>query len=159
MISVVDGPIGNTDVMSQRLRRGLAAVALSTVPVLLAGCGGSTPAPATVTVTEKEDDAPTAAEPTRPDASDSDRASQSQAPAAATAVMPDVTCMNLQLAQDTIQDAGVFYSRSEDATGRGRRQVLDRNWIVVSQTPEAGATIGEGDAILSVVKSDEPNDC
>lgn len=31
--------------------------------------------------------------------------------------MPDVVGMDLQLAQDTIQEAGPFYSRSEDATG------------------------------------------
>jgi hypothetical protein len=50
----------------------------------------------------------------------------------------------------------VFYSRSEDATGQGRHQVLDRNWIVVGQSPLAGALIGEGDAVLSVVKYGEP---
>lgn len=73
--------------------------------------------------------------------------------------MPAVTCMNLQAAQDLIQAAGVFYSRSEDATGAGRKQVQDRNWIVVAQTPAPGALIGEGDALLSVVKIDEPTDC
>ncbi|AKE91788.1 PASTA domain-containing protein [Rhodococcus aetherivorans] len=78
---------------------------------------------------------------------------------APTAVMPDVVCMDLQAAQDTIQDAGVFYSRSVDATGRGRAQVLDRNWVVVSQAPAPGVLIGEGDAVLSVVKGGEPGDC
>lgn len=73
--------------------------------------------------------------------------------------MPAVTCMNLQAAQDLIQAAGVFYSRSEDATGAGRKQVQDRNWIVVAQTPAPGELIGEGDALLSVVKIDEPTDC
>ena len=73
--------------------------------------------------------------------------------------MPDVICMNLQAAQDEIQDHGVFFSKSVDATGKGRRQILDRNWIVVDQRPQAGDKIGEGDAVLSVVKTDEPNDC
>jgi hypothetical protein len=73
--------------------------------------------------------------------------------------MPDVICMNLQAAQDEIQDHGVFFSKSVDATGKGRRQILDRNWIVVDQDPKAGDKIGEGDAVLSVVKTDEPNDC
>lgn len=73
--------------------------------------------------------------------------------------MPDVICMNLQDAQDEIQDHGVFFSKSVDATGKGRRQILDRNWIVVGQEPAAGAKIGEGDAVLSVVKKDESNDC
>jgi len=77
----------------------------------------------------------------------------------ASAVMPGVVCMNLQDAQDLIQAAGVFFSRSTDATGAGRRQVLDRNWVVVAQTPAPGALIGEGDAVLSVVKIGEPNRC
>jgi hypothetical protein len=74
--------------------------------------------------------------------------------------MPDVVCMNLQAAQDHIQEVtDVFYSRSEDATGAGRSQLVDSNWIVVGQTPEPGTPIGEGDAVLSVVKLDEPNPC
>lgn len=73
--------------------------------------------------------------------------------------MPAVVCKNLQAAQDTIQTAGVFYSRSKDATGTGRKQILDRNWIVVAQTPEPGIPIREGDAVLSVVKVTEPNPC
>lgn len=67
--------------------------------------------------------------------------------------------MNLQAAQNLIQDAGVFLSRSEDATGAGRMQVNDSNWIVVGQTPGVGVPIQEGDAVLSVVKVDEPNNC
>lgn len=67
--------------------------------------------------------------------------------------------MDIQAAQDSIQAAGVFYSTSVDATGRGRAQVWDWNWIVVDQSPRAGATIDEGDAVLSVVKEDEFNGC
>ena len=73
--------------------------------------------------------------------------------------MPAVTCMNLQVAQDTIQAAGVFFSRSEDATGQGRNQVLDSNWIVVAQTPAPGTPVGELEAVLSAVKIGEPNPC
>lgn len=73
--------------------------------------------------------------------------------------MPDVVCMNLQDAQDAIQAAGVFFSRSFDASGEGRSQVLDRNWIVVSQDPAPGVPIGEGDANLGAVKVGEPNPC
>lgn len=73
--------------------------------------------------------------------------------------MPAVVCMNLQDAQNLIQQHGVYFSRSEDATGQGRAQVMDRNWIVVAQSPEPGAPIGEGDALLSVVKAGEPTDC
>jgi beta-lactam-binding protein with PASTA domain len=69
--------------------------------------------------------------------------------------MPDVVGMNLQAAQNLIQTKGVFFSRSVDATGAGRMQVNDSNWIVVSQTPAAGEPIGEGDAVLSVKKIGE----
>jgi hypothetical protein len=36
---------------------------------------------------------------------------------------------------------------------------MDSNWIVVDQTPAPGTPIGEGEAILYVVKLDEPNPC
>ncbi|MDJ0395020.1 hypothetical protein QMK17_16980 [Rhodococcus sp. G-MC3] len=80
-------------------------------------------------------------------------------PVAAVVLMPPVVCLNLQAAQNLIQDAGVFFSRSEDATGASRMQVNDSNWIVVDQQPGVGVPIGEGDAVLSVVKIGEPNNC
>ncbi len=73
--------------------------------------------------------------------------------------VPDVVCMGLQDAQNEIQDRGVFFSKSVDATGDGRRQLFDRNWIVVAQDPAPGEPIGENEAVLSVVKTDEDNDC
>ena len=125
--------------------------------VIASGGGDDTPAvpAAASTVTVERTVAPTTTTPSsssvapRPTASAADGAG----------VMPDVVCMNLQAAQDRIQKTGVFYSRSEDATGKGRAQLFDRNWIVVSQSPAPGSRIGEGDAVLSVVKTDEPNDC
>lgn len=69
--------------------------------------------------------------------------------------MPNVLCMTLQEAQDEIQDHGVFYSRSIDASGRGRGQWIDSNWIVVKQSPVPGKTISEGSALLSAVKIGE----
>jgi hypothetical protein len=74
-------------------------------------------------------------------------------------LMPDVVCLNLQVAQDKIQQAGVFFSRSHDATGNGRLQILDRDWLVVAQTPAPGTPFGEGEAVLDVVKYGEPNSC
>jgi len=73
--------------------------------------------------------------------------------------MPDVVCMNLQVAQDTIQAAGVFFSRSTDASGQGRSQIVDSNWIVVSQSPPPGTPIGEGDPVLGAVKYGEFSPC
>ncbi|MFE6863265.1 hypothetical protein [Nocardia sp. NPDC057668] len=82
------------------------------------------------------------------------------APAVApAALMPSVVCMNLQAAQDTIQEAGVFFSRSKDATGADRKQILDSNWVVVAQSPAAGTPFTEGEAVLSVVKIGEPSQC
>ncbi|GAA4390695.1 PASTA domain-containing protein [Tsukamurella soli] len=88
-----------------------------------------------------------------------DTTTTTQTPVRVASVMPDVVCMNLQAAQNRIHQAGVFFSRSTDATGRGRHQILDRDWIVVAQTPAAGTPFGEGDAILSVVKNSESNPC
>ncbi len=58
-----------------------------------------------------------------------------------------------------IQDHGVFFSGSVDATGKGRHQVIDSNWVVVGQSPAAGTAFGEGDAELSVVKYGETSQC
>jgi hypothetical protein len=76
-------------------------------------------------------------------------------------VMPDVTCMDLQSAQDRIQElTDVFFVDSQDATGQGRSQVIDSNWQVVSQRPIAGADIGDTPPMLSVVKfGEEPDLC
>jgi hypothetical protein len=69
--------------------------------------------------------------------------------------MPNVLCMTLQEAQDEIQDHGVLYSRSKDASGRGRGQWNDSNWIVIKQSPAPGKKISEGSALLSAVKIGE----
>lgn len=73
--------------------------------------------------------------------------------------MPDVICMGLQAAQDEIQDHGVFFSDSEDATGQDRLQLLDRNWVVVGQQPPAGSSMADVTPILSVVRWSEEHDC
>lgn len=70
-------------------------------------------------------------------------------------VMPDVMCMGLQEAQDLIQEQGVFFSRSEDASGQDRRQIMDANWTVVDQNIAPGGRIDEGDVVLQVLKKEE----
>ena len=76
------------------------------------------------------------------------------------AIMPDIPCgTDLQLAQDLVQEAGVFFSRSEDATGQGRSQVMDRNWTVVAAEPPAGTPIGEDEAVFYAVKDEEFTGC
>ena len=70
-------------------------------------------------------------------------------------LMPEVLCLTLQDAQDLIQDQGVYYSRSEDASGENRNQVYDANWIVIEQNISPGQPIDEGDVVLKVLKRDE----
>jgi hypothetical protein len=141
--------------------------------VTLSGCGSADPAPAGIaspavvtevvtapaptavtvtsatTVTQEPVEKPMSVEPPAP----------APAPAAATMAMPDVVCMNLQQAQDAIQDAGVFFSESTDASGRGRMQVNDSNWIVTKQSPAAGSDMSGVTPMLSAAKIGEPSTC
>ncbi|MDR6912846.1 MULTISPECIES: hypothetical protein [Nocardiaceae] len=144
-----------------------SAIVLAMSAVALAGCGSDSPSESdvrtevrTVTV-EATAAAPTSAAITgAPSAAASEPVvTQSPAPEPVLVAMPPVVCMNLQSAQNAIQAAGVFYSRSADASGEGRMQVNDSNWIVVEQDPAPGVLIGEGEAVLSVVKIGEPNNC
>lgn len=75
-------------------------------------------------------------------------------------VMPSLVGIDLQTAQDKIQEHGVFYSVSHDLLG-SRNQVLDSNWQVCNQTPPAGTRIQgaaadwEGKINFGVVKRTE----
>ena len=56
--------------------------------------------------------------------------------------MPNLVGKDLQGAQDAIQSLthdAVWLSTSTDLTGKGRAQIVDRNWTVCSSTPPAGA--------------------
>ena len=67
--------------------------------------------------------------------------------------------MNLQSAQDTLQAAGFHTLRSHDAKSFNRSQMLDRNWIVVDQSPRAGTRISNHQgADLGAVRSEEYRD-
>jgi len=73
-----------------------------------------------------------------------------------TGVMPDVVCMDLQAAQDKLQEAGFYLLSSKDALG-GRHQILDRDWVVIGQSAPAGRpTLPLTKITLSVVKYGEP---
>ncbi|RVW06284.1 PASTA domain-containing protein [Rhodococcus spongiicola] len=151
------------------IRKGVVAASLMAAALVLIGIIGdisdglddaSSASPSSTTATPMPA-VPSAAMPVAP-AEPGPNAEQSSASAStpsAQVFMPSVTCMNLQAAQDTIQEAGVFFSRSQDATGKGRMQISDRNWVVVEQSPAPGIPIDEGDAMLSVVKHGEPGDC
>jgi beta-lactam-binding protein with PASTA domain len=78
-------------------------------------------------------------------------------PTAAKGTVPNVVCKDLQSAQDTLQAAGFYLLGSEDATGQGRQQVVDRNWVVVSQSAVPGSTPDTATKIvLGAVKFGEP---
>ncbi len=72
--------------------------------------------------------------------------------------MPDVTCMNLQDAQDLIQEHGVGIPAAWTRPARAADSGSTARWTVVSQIPVAGTPIDEGDAVLSVVRNGEPDD-
>lgn len=57
--------------------------------------------------------------------------------------VPDVVGMNHQAAQDLMQSRGLYMLQEEDATGQGRMLLLDRNWVVVRQSPKAGTRVTE----------------
>ena len=59
-------------------------------------------------------------------------------------IMPNLVGANLQDAQDRIQaltGKAIFFTSSHDVSGRGRHQILDRDWRVCSQNVPPGATI------------------
>ena len=74
--------------------------------------------------------------------------------------IPKLTCFDLQEAQDTLQSAGFDNVSSEDASGHGRAQIIDRNWTVVGQRPSPGPTMAKStEIVLQVLKDEEPTHC
>ena len=73
--------------------------------------------------------------------------------------MPNLVGKDLQGAQDAIQSLthdAVWLSTSTDLTGKGRAQIVDRNWTVCSSTPAPGATFTTTTAIdFGVVRDTE----
>ena len=73
--------------------------------------------------------------------------------------MPNLVGTDLQGAQDAIQSLthdAVWFSGSTDLTGKGRAQIVDRNWTVCSSTPAPGATFTTTTAIdFGVVRDTE----
>jgi hypothetical protein len=106
--------------------------AVTVAALALTGCGATAPAtpaipPAAPTTSAPVDSAPPEASSTPvPVASPVQRIK-----------IPAVVGKNHQLAQDTMQAAGLYNLREEDATGQGRILIWDRNWVVVRQNPPA----------------------
>ncbi|NMO53962.1 PASTA domain-containing protein [Actinoplanes sp. TBRC 11911] len=73
-------------------------------------------------------------------------------PKAARIKVPDGVGLDYQSAQDLWRAAGLHVAPATDATGAHRIPVLDRNWVVVAQSPKAGATVDDGSFVTATVK-------
>lgn len=93
-----------------------------------------------------ERDAPVATTTEAPTKDEQPDSSGANEPASGT--VPDVVGMNHQAAQDAMQEAGFYNLTEEDATGQGRMLIMDRNWVVVSQSPKGGAKATEDTTIV-----------
>ncbi|WP_370946381.1 PASTA domain-containing protein [Amycolatopsis sp. cg5] len=103
---------------------------------LLAGCGatGAQTPPGGSTTEKAPDGQPTSSE-------------------KALITVPDVTGMNHQQAQDTMQAAGLYNLREVDGKGLGRALVVDNNWVQTGQSPAAGTKVAADTVItLTAVK-------
>ena len=70
--------------------------------------------------------------------------------------VPDVTGMDHQLAQDTLQAAGFYMLNEVDCSGQDRMMMWDRNWTVEEQEPAAGSRMStDGTVTLCSVKDGE----
>lgn len=139
----------------------LLAVVLGCL-TFVAGCGSdsnSEPAAETQTVTEEKtvtEEEPAAEEPSESDSdAPSEESSASGGSGGGDIKVPDVEGKDHQLAQDTMQAAGLYNLTEEDATGQGRALILDRNWTVVEQDPPAGTLVSEDQTITLRSKKDE----
>lgn len=82
-------------------------------------------------------------------------ADESSADAESSATLPDMAGKGLQSAQDEAQAAGFYHLTSHDALGRGRNQILDRNWKVCSQVPAPGTHATDAKVDFGAVKLEE----
>ena len=74
--------------------------------------------------------------------------------------LPNFMCFDLQEAQDSLQAAGFWKVTSEDASGEGRNQVVDRHWTVVGQRPGPTNNAAKStEILLRALRDDEPKSC
>ena len=69
--------------------------------------------------------------------------------------VPDVVGKDHQLAQDTMQAAGLYMLQEQDASGQDRMLLVDRNWTTVRQRPSAGKCVTEDTEIMLYAVKDE----
>ena len=137
--------IGNAGEETGEASASATSSTSSSAPSSVAVAVAPAPAPVTVTVTETPAPVPSSPSP-----------SSATTPVVDFA-MPDLVGLDLQTAQNLIQQNGVFLSRSHDLLGM-RNQVLDSNWVVCTQNIPVGQQVtgdAEGLIDLGVVKREE----
>jgi hypothetical protein len=80
-----------------------------------------------------------------------------EAPAAAPTtdemiVVPNGVGLDYQSAQDLWRAAGLHVAPAIDALGANRLPIIDSNWLVLAQDPEAGTVVPNGSFITATVK-------
>jgi hypothetical protein len=129
-----------------RIRHTIGALTAATLLTLTA-CEGSD----TTSSSKPDTSDQTKQDPTPADTPDTD----TDAGAAESAELPNLVGQDLQAAQDTAQAAGFYVLDDQDASGQNRLQVMDRNWTVCSQEPEAGTHPTDTKVVLFAVKDTE----
>jgi len=66
--------------------------------------------------------------------------------------VPDMTGVNLQTAQDCLQELGFYMLDDQPAYGQPRFQVSDRNWRVVDQNVQGRVANEDVKIVLEVTK-------
>jgi hypothetical protein len=136
--------------------RALAGAVLMALALAIAGCGesesASEPTTETVIVKTVTEEAPAAPRESsaagESGGSSDDKPSGGGGGGGGDITVPDVVGKDHQLAQDTMQSAGLYSLSEEDATGQGRMMILDRGWVVVEQDPPAGTRVNEDTTII-----------
>jgi beta-lactam-binding protein with PASTA domain len=134
--------------------RLLAALALVGLAASVAACGSSSGGTTTVVTVVKQEPSSEGAPADNP-SSDSSSSEGSIVSDDGTGddsgggkiTVPNEIGKNHQAAQDDMQAHGLYNLAEEDATGRGRMLILDRNWKVVSQSPAPGEKVNEDTTI------------
>jgi hypothetical protein len=133
---------------------GRVGLLLLVAAALVMGCGDNT-----VTVTE-EAPAPAAPQGAQREAEPDRAPARAEEPAVSDSVagssvtVPDVVGEDHQLAQDTLQAAGLYLLDEQDCTGQDRALLWDRNWVVVRQSPVAGSNVSADTTITLCSKKD-----
>lgn len=123
---------------------------MALLALMLTACGGETKTvteEATPPPVEEPQDEPAPEEEPAPD-------DPAEEPGGGSITVPNVVGKDHQLAQDTMQAAGLYSLEEEDATGQDRLLIYDRNWTVVKQDPAAGTKVSEDTTIKLSAKKD-----